>query len=258
MSDIAYQLWYEFLKRSKKYEECCADGGAGELSLLYEDFGDVHAVTWRKWWQSKKDLFTDIEAEFVVNEIKTYAEFRLLFEEEEDDLLGLVINLNSPKSLILKRVSALLTRLKGGLFEKENMQKEDEKSRTNPKNDKEKEKLPLKKKQRRPKFTNELNHRYGLASAPSSRDIEALEMMLKVYDACLQEDAKTKGARRKKRYEIGERLGIVLTPRGETLDDEEDNEESYRNKMTATVCRYNRWATEIIKNTERGIFPKHS
>lgn len=258
MINVEYQLWYNFLKRSKKYEQCCANDGTGELSLLYEDFGDIHALSWRKWWRAKKKLFTDIEPEFVVDEIKTYAEFRHLFEEDEDDLLGLVINLNAPQSIILKRMTSLLRKLKGELFERENISKENEQSRNSPKNDKEKEKQPLKKKQGRPKFTNELNHRYGLASAPSSRDIEALKMMLKVYDACLKEDAKPKGVRRKTRYEIGDKLGIVLTQTEKTKNSQIVDDSDRRNNMTATVCRYNRWAKEIIENTEKGIFPKHS
>lgn len=247
MNQRAYNYWYEFLKRSEKYKECCSNGGKGELSALYLDFGDVHVLSWSKWWKAYKELFSSEEPLFVINEVKTNAEFTNWFEEGADDLLALIINLAAPKDAIIKKIDMVLQRLNKKKLKKEN----ELRIKANPK-------ASTKKKQGRPKFDPSFYHRYGLTPVPSSRDIEALGIMLKVYDACRREDAKQKGDRRKKRYEIGEELGIILTPTQKTIKDRIVSSEEYRNSMTATVSRYYRWAKEIIENTEQGIFPKHS
>jgi hypothetical protein len=246
MNTMAYQLWYEFLKRSKKYEQCCENDGTGEMSSLYKDFGDVHTLSWSKWWREKKKLFTDIEPEFVIDEIKTYAEFKRLFDEGEDDLLAVVINLNSTKSSILKEVNTLINQRKVKLLDQENAS--NFRAKNNPSD---------KILRGRPKFNMDFHRKYGLANAPSSRDIKALGVILKVYDACLLEDAKPSGSNRKKRYQIGEKLGIILSPTVSTKANQVIDRDEYRNNMTATVCRYNRWAKQIIKNVEQGLFPKH-
>src|SRR5579862_8349459 len=45
-----YYYWFQFLRRHEGYRKTCEAGGVGEFSGLYEDFGDVHAVTFQKWW----------------------------------------------------------------------------------------------------------------------------------------------------------------------------------------------------------------
>jgi hypothetical protein len=46
-----YYFWYEFLKRSKDYRECCQKCGSGEMAGLYSDFGDVFELDFKTWWQ---------------------------------------------------------------------------------------------------------------------------------------------------------------------------------------------------------------
>jgi hypothetical protein len=47
-----YYLWWEFLRRSDEYRECCAAAGKGKMSGLYQDFGDVFATDFKSWWQA--------------------------------------------------------------------------------------------------------------------------------------------------------------------------------------------------------------
>lgn len=246
MNQKPYKYWYEFLKRSEKYKECCTNGGSGELSVLYQDFGDLHTLSWSKWWKIHKKLFAAEEPLFVINEVKTNAEFSYLFEEGEDDLLALIINLHAPKDAILKKIDAVLQRLNKKKLKNEN----EFRIQANPNS-------TIKKKQGRPKLDPSFYHRYGLTPVPSKRDIDALGKILKVYDSCSHEDRKPTGSIKKKRYEIGRELGIKLTHK-KTEDDQKIDDEVLNNRMTATVSRYYRWAIEIIENTEQGVFPKHS
>jgi hypothetical protein len=50
--DSVYYLWWEFLRRSERYRQCCESGGCGKLAGLYADFGDVFEVSFREWWRA--------------------------------------------------------------------------------------------------------------------------------------------------------------------------------------------------------------
>ncbi len=45
-----YYWWWAYLKRNQKYLACCENGGRGELSSLYNDFGDVRSDNFKSWW----------------------------------------------------------------------------------------------------------------------------------------------------------------------------------------------------------------
>ena len=45
-----YYLWWEFLRRHEGYKKTCESGGKRRYAKLYEDFGNVHGVTFREWW----------------------------------------------------------------------------------------------------------------------------------------------------------------------------------------------------------------
>jgi hypothetical protein len=47
-----YYLWWEFLRRNADYKRCCDTGGRGKLKSLYADFGDIHSVDFKTWWQT--------------------------------------------------------------------------------------------------------------------------------------------------------------------------------------------------------------
>ena len=49
-----YHAWFECLRHSERYRECCENGGTGPLSALYADFGDVR-IDFKEWWQQRID-----------------------------------------------------------------------------------------------------------------------------------------------------------------------------------------------------------
>ena len=55
-SDLAatsvYYWWYEYLKENDDYMECCQNNGAGLLSGLYKDFGNVYKLNAHDWWKN--------------------------------------------------------------------------------------------------------------------------------------------------------------------------------------------------------------
>lgn len=44
-----YYWWYQCLRKSEAYRECCKNQGKGRLSSLYDDFGDVFKWPWEMW-----------------------------------------------------------------------------------------------------------------------------------------------------------------------------------------------------------------
>jgi hypothetical protein len=44
-----YYWWYQCLKKSDSYRECCRNQGKGRLGSLYDDFGDVFKWPWEMW-----------------------------------------------------------------------------------------------------------------------------------------------------------------------------------------------------------------
>ena len=54
-----YYWWYQTLKASRAYRECCKNQGKGWLSKIYDDFGDV-MLPWPIWINKYgKDIFTE-------------------------------------------------------------------------------------------------------------------------------------------------------------------------------------------------------
>ena len=49
-----YFYWWAFMREWDDYNQCCADGGQGELSHLYDDFGDLRGLEdddFMDWWK---------------------------------------------------------------------------------------------------------------------------------------------------------------------------------------------------------------
>ena len=59
-----YFFWWAFLRCDRGYEAFCLQGGkgrgAGRYRKLYEDFGDVHATSFARWWRERGvELFAE-------------------------------------------------------------------------------------------------------------------------------------------------------------------------------------------------------
>jgi hypothetical protein len=245
----AYKCWFEFLKRSERYKECCAQGGTGELASLYEDFGNIHAagLLWEDWWASHEQLFSGIEPLFVLNEIQSVEDFNFLWEEDQEDLLALVINLYAPKETILNAVEEAVARLQLELRRKENeIIKKD-----NPK-------AKVTERFGRPKLDPSFYHRYGLTPVPSSVDLQVLERVLEVYDWCTK-DGQQLPKNRDDWFEKALDLGIMVEASSKSkMQYAPPSLAEERLQRAEKIKRYFRQAKEIIENVEKGIFPMHN
>lgn len=230
MQKIAYQYWREFLKRSDAYAQCCAEGGSGPLAQVFEHFGNVFSLGFEEWWEHGKSRF-QVEQEFLVNVVHTRAEFEQVFDDDADDLLGLVINLNAPVRRVLREIERVL-RSQGGA-------------------DGGNDDCP-KRKRGRPSTDTSLYHTFGPSRILTAQDTEAMDIMLKVFDMCSAEDKKPH-PQRLRRHQIGRLLNIdVAEPSGDVLDTSEENR-----VITVKVCNYYRKAKALIANAEVGVFPSY-
>lgn len=167
----AYKCWFEFLRRSVAYKECCDEGGNKEFKKIYIDFGNIHApgLMWEDWWKTHEYLFTTIEPRFVVNEMLDGAEFDNWGEEGEEDLLALLIHLSEPKQKILEAVEKIVSERQLKLRRLEN----DEISNKKPN-------AKLTERRGRPKIDISYHHYYGLSAVPTSALVTSLEITLEV------------------------------------------------------------------------------
>lgn len=51
------RLWFEFLRLNDSYRKCCMNGGTGEHAELYSGFGDIHRVSFDRWYSEREELF---------------------------------------------------------------------------------------------------------------------------------------------------------------------------------------------------------
>jgi len=101
-----YYLWWEFLRRNEDYKKCCDKGGAGKLSALYQDFGDIHKSDFKKWWTSDErgaKLFAERVVDFNVKIIDSPNDFHT-----GELLMNVQVPLSLPKRFILKEFNKLL------------------------------------------------------------------------------------------------------------------------------------------------------
>lgn len=242
MDEQAYECWYEFLKRSPRYRECCLRGGIGDMAELYADFGDIHTQPWPEWWATHRGLFSEVEPMFIINEIDTKERFDLMFDDHADDLLGLVVNLSAPKEAILAEIDKVLKRRMGENLARENS----EMLNNNPK---------AKPKKRQSGFETDLYHRYGLDPIPSSKDLSAFRRVLSVYD---DYQLKKKENDKTTLAEIGggKEIDEFELEKMSTIEREKYAAENIR--ISKKVSRDLKWASDLISNVELGLFPKHS
>jgi hypothetical protein len=96
-----YYWWFEFLRRNDQYKRCCESGGKGRLATLYKDFGNVHAGSFRRWWdtdQRGERLFAEPPAPIRLQELRDADEW----DEEwtRTGVMVVVVPLTEPKRRI--------------------------------------------------------------------------------------------------------------------------------------------------------------
>lgn len=105
-----YYWWWEYLRRNAAYEKCCKQNGKGKLAKLYKDFGDVHSVDFKTWWNEGNRgarLFAEPPAELVLQE-RTYDETMKLEKWNTDEVMVVIVPLTQSKRHLAKRFNTLL------------------------------------------------------------------------------------------------------------------------------------------------------
>lgn len=140
-----YYWWWEYLRRSQDYLECCENEGKGKCAKVYKDFGDIRTKTFKRWWLDGNrgaELFAELPVEETV---------RVLKEGEkalsDDEFLTISLPKKFPIKMLEKRFKELLKQ-----------------------NRKRKKGMTL---------ARESNARYRFSGQPN---IEALRTALRVYD----------------------------------------------------------------------------
>lgn len=101
-----YFWWWQYLRRNKDYLKCCDREGAGPLSKLYKDFGDVRTDDFRKWWMDGgrgAHLFAEPQAE---DSIRVLEIGQAALDPSEAFTVSIPLYL--PKKTILRRFKELL------------------------------------------------------------------------------------------------------------------------------------------------------
>lgn len=106
-----YYWWWSYLKKNSEYITCCEKNGAGKLSKLYADFGDVRGDSFKAWWTDKTGhkvergarLFAQARAE---DSIRTLEEGEAAVSNAEALTVSLPLNL--PKILLIRRFKEFL------------------------------------------------------------------------------------------------------------------------------------------------------
>jgi len=118
-----YYLWFEYLKRSKKYKKACANNGKG-MKKIYNDFGDIFQYKtdamgytdvndfYFKWWEKRgAELFGIQDTENELREFASYEDVVSLKSDIEDYEILLLPKI-MPKTEMRKRVGKLITSIK--------------------------------------------------------------------------------------------------------------------------------------------------
>jgi len=105
-----YYLWWEFLRRNKNYELICRSDKKGEFESLFNDFGDVHLVDFKTWWQTN-DRGRILFAEKLPPKFQILDDFKV---ERLDKCLYLQVPLSLPATYLRKEFNKLMVKYHSG------------------------------------------------------------------------------------------------------------------------------------------------
>ena len=106
-----YYLWWEFLRRHEGYRETCLNGGGGRYASLYADFGDIHSMDFKEWWQGNDrgaTLFAEPAVPISVEKMKPSDLARLPTNWDQQGLMIVAIPLSFPKRDIERRLNQII------------------------------------------------------------------------------------------------------------------------------------------------------
>ena len=100
-----YYFWWAFLRENEGYWACCENGGTGEYSKLYADFGDVREDDFMRWWKrGARELFCEPTADGVI-ELEGPPE-----DWDDDNRLFLSVPITGDFDRIIEEIRASLRR----------------------------------------------------------------------------------------------------------------------------------------------------
>ena len=123
--DSIYYYWFEFLRRSEKYQKACAKNGKG-MQRIYNDFGDVFAKGFKDWWYEPAAEVVDGKVIGELNQNRgavlfsepaPLADISLVtgyeldeFKDgwDEDEMLMIAVPLHFKKAYIQKQVNKII------------------------------------------------------------------------------------------------------------------------------------------------------
>ena len=122
-TDSVYYLWFEYLKRSKKYKTACKNNGKG-MKKIYKDFGnifqyktDANGFTdakdfYYEWWD-KNDRGRKLFGIKGIDELKEFATYEdvMSLKDDIEDYEIVVLPKRMPKTIMRKRVGLLVSKL---------------------------------------------------------------------------------------------------------------------------------------------------
>jgi len=211
-----YYWWWEYLRRNAAYKRCCEQNGKGRLAELYKDFGDVHSVDFKIWWNEGNrggQLFAEKPENLVLGEL-TYEKTMQLEKWNADDVMVVIVPLTQSKRHLAKRFNTLLKNRHSG----------------------ERGKRLLKKSSATYKVTGQFK-------------IDSLRTSLAAYDMRLAEP-------KKPLWQIAIAAGLADTVQKELKGQKEVADFDQRNSLNVAAVRAINRAKAMIEATATGGFPK--
>ena len=231
-----YWFLFEFLKRSEEYKKVCKSkgrSGSANLKKLYQDFGDIHSMTFQQWWGEKDKrfgvysrgayLFAE-QTDYVVREITNTDDLFI-----DDSVMNVQIPLSMSKREISKLFHTLLRNKHKGTVG-------------------------------RRKSAHE--HSTAIYKIQGRVELDALKKCLLVYDAYEQNRLNRKNKDKQhevlKLWEIGNNKEILGRNKLITqITGKENKQDLLKKKKYASslVDKLHKRALKLIKNAELGKFP---
>jgi hypothetical protein len=83
-----YYYWWLYLRYNQDYHDTCANGGIGACTDLYRDFGNIYGQTFRAWWASHENLFTEPMAAALTTDAYNFGDGAQIVDVQIDLSLG--------------------------------------------------------------------------------------------------------------------------------------------------------------------------
>lgn len=220
-----YYWWWQYLRRNEDYLDCCQCGGGGKLARLYEDFGDVRANDFHKWWtEGGRGAYLFAEQPLAVRfgELESAADWQSHWKSE--DVLVVAVPLNVSKRRLKGEFAKLLdSRHSGNKSGRPSMAK----------------------------LQAQSTARYQLEK---NYTIRGLSTALAVFDGWAANHSLPK-SQRLTLWELGVEMKLNRSAAKDAVSTSTHDRLEGRNVLAATVSRYVRQARGLIANTAHGKFP---